>query len=128
MVLFVSQLDGSADLTEQDKSNIRELALSWDLPGVTQSNRKWLHERLLFHAVSNNKALPKNCKHYKNILKILKFIIFLSNYFSVLVRKSERVFCHCKYSLNRDILNCQFSFTVSISKALFSTPPAWSPA
>lgn len=38
-------------MTKQEEKAVFDLALSWDLPGVTKTNRKWLHERLLFHAV-----------------------------------------------------------------------------
>ena len=46
------KLEGTAFLTEQEKTTISKLAVSWDLPGVTQENRKWLMEKMLLHAVS----------------------------------------------------------------------------
>lgn len=51
-VPVVSQLDGDAELSTEEKGAVLDLALSWDLPGVTERNRRWLHERLLLHAVS----------------------------------------------------------------------------
>ena len=32
---------------------VSELSLSWDLPAVTKINKKWLHNKLLVHAVSS---------------------------------------------------------------------------
>ncbi|KAM8887831.1 uncharacterized protein ACB058_013779 isoform 1-T2 [Synchiropus picturatus] len=47
----VELLKGNDELTEDQKRSIQRLAFGWDLPGVTQENRAWLMERLLFHAV-----------------------------------------------------------------------------
>ncbi|MGH0134935.1 UNVERIFIED_CONTAM: hypothetical protein FKN15_025304 [Acipenser sinensis] len=44
-------LEGNTELSEKEKGIILDLALSWDLPGVNQNNRRWLFERLLLHAV-----------------------------------------------------------------------------
>ncbi len=45
----LSQLDGDAELKEFD--SIYQLCLSWDLPAPNATNRKWLSEKLLLHAV-----------------------------------------------------------------------------
>ncbi|XP_038578501.1 uncharacterized protein LOC119905489 [Micropterus salmoides] len=47
----VRLLEGSTILTAEQKRSIQELALGWDLPGVTNENKRWLLEKLLFHAV-----------------------------------------------------------------------------
>lgn len=46
-VLF--QLDGDTELKEFD--SIHQLCLSWNLPAPNATNRKWLAEKLLMHAV-----------------------------------------------------------------------------
>lgn len=43
------QLDGDVELKESD--SIYQLCLSWDLPAPNATNRKWLSEKLLLHAV-----------------------------------------------------------------------------
>ncbi|XP_023813581.1 uncharacterized protein LOC105358285 [Oryzias latipes] len=63
----IQLLEGTADLTEQEKASVLELALSWDLPGVSQTNRKWLCERLLFHAV-----ITRTSRQVKQLRKGLK--------------------------------------------------------
>ncbi|MGH0154001.1 UNVERIFIED_CONTAM: hypothetical protein FKN15_028249 [Acipenser sinensis] len=47
----IQLLEGNTELSEKEKGIILDLALSWDLPGVNQNNRRWLFERLLLHAV-----------------------------------------------------------------------------
>ncbi|KAF7653784.1 hypothetical protein LDENG_00078600 [Lucifuga dentata] len=44
-------LDGTAELSAEEKHVINELALAWDLPPVTSENRRWLYDKLLLHAV-----------------------------------------------------------------------------
>ncbi|KAL3045963.1 hypothetical protein OYC64_014089 [Pagothenia borchgrevinki] len=63
----IQLLEGNAELTEQEEKAVFDLALSWDLPGVTKSNRKWLHERLLFHAV-----ISRTSRQVKQLRKGLK--------------------------------------------------------
>ena len=46
------QLDGDSKLSEKDKKQIQDLAYAWDLPVLNESNRKWIFEKLLIHAVS----------------------------------------------------------------------------
>ncbi|MEQ2253034.1 hypothetical protein ILYODFUR_027911 [Ilyodon furcidens] len=47
-------LEGTAELTPDQRKDVRDLAWSWDLPDATENNQKWLHERLLLPAVSDN--------------------------------------------------------------------------
>lgn len=44
-------LQGQSKLTEQEKKNVQDLAFAWDLPVLTEQNRRWLFEKLLLHAV-----------------------------------------------------------------------------
>ncbi|XP_055011327.1 uncharacterized protein LOC129409400 [Boleophthalmus pectinirostris] len=44
-------LEGESNLSEKDKVEIQDLAFAWDLPPLTEGNRKWLFEKLLIHAV-----------------------------------------------------------------------------
>lgn len=48
---FLYKLDGNKHLTEQQKDDINNLAISWDLPPVSAENRRWLFQQLLHHAV-----------------------------------------------------------------------------
>ncbi|KAK1888575.1 Dedicator of cytokinesis protein 4 [Dissostichus eleginoides] len=43
----VGLLDGESQLSESDRQDVTALALTWDLPGVTVDNRKWLFYRML---------------------------------------------------------------------------------
>ncbi|KAJ8266104.1 hypothetical protein GJAV_G00125900 [Gymnothorax javanicus] len=63
----IQLLNNSAELTEQDKRSDLERALSWDLPGVAQTNQRWLYERLLFHAV-----ITRTSRQVKQLRKGLK--------------------------------------------------------
>ncbi|XP_062399430.1 uncharacterized protein LOC134089117 isoform X2 [Sardina pilchardus] len=47
----IEMLEGSATLTAEQQSEVTTLALSWDLPGPTSTNRRWLMEKLLIHAM-----------------------------------------------------------------------------
>ncbi|KAJ8004328.1 hypothetical protein DPEC_G00157980 [Dallia pectoralis] len=49
---IIQSLDGEAELSEEEHQDVLDLSLSWDLPGPTKENPKWLFERLLFHAES----------------------------------------------------------------------------
>ncbi|XP_057186592.1 uncharacterized protein LOC130552377 isoform X1 [Triplophysa rosa] len=48
---IIKKLEGTGDLSTEEKSAITDLALSWDLPAVTSENRRWLHDKLLMQAV-----------------------------------------------------------------------------
>ncbi|KAJ8001177.1 hypothetical protein DPEC_G00188570 [Dallia pectoralis] len=63
----IESLHGTADLTEDQTSAVTDLALSWDLPGPTQANRRWLTEKLLIHSV-----LGRTCKQVKQLRSGLK--------------------------------------------------------
>ncbi|KAL2098316.1 hypothetical protein ACEWY4_007523 [Coilia grayii] len=39
------------DLTPEEEDTISDLCMSWDLPPVTRTNRRWLQHKLLLHAV-----------------------------------------------------------------------------
>ncbi|KAF3832180.1 hypothetical protein F7725_025845 [Dissostichus mawsoni] len=58
----IQLLEGNAELTKQEEKAVFDLALSWDLPGVTKTNQKWLHERLLFHVISRTSRQVKQLR------------------------------------------------------------------
>ncbi|XP_038159057.1 uncharacterized protein LOC119795238 [Cyprinodon tularosa] len=60
-------LEGTKDLSEEDKSQILSVTLPWDLPGVTLNNRCWLREKILLHAV-----LGRTTQQVKQIRRGLK--------------------------------------------------------
>ncbi|RXN34359.1 G2 M phase-specific E3 ubiquitin- ligase-like protein [Labeo rohita] len=66
----IQLLEGDAELTEQDKKAILDLAMSWDLPGVTNDNRHWLFNRLLYHAVLGRTV--RQIKQFRRGLKDTK--------------------------------------------------------
>ncbi|KAF3841724.1 hypothetical protein F7725_023675 [Dissostichus mawsoni] len=43
----IKLLEGTAELSSEEKNLINELALSWDLPLVTCDNRRWLFDKLI---------------------------------------------------------------------------------
>ncbi|XP_016343691.1 uncharacterized protein LOC107689983 [Sinocyclocheilus anshuiensis] len=47
----IEMLKGTGELSEEEKRAITDLAVSWDLPGVTSENRRWLLDKLLIHAM-----------------------------------------------------------------------------
>ncbi|XP_061663156.1 uncharacterized protein LOC133493618 isoform X2 [Syngnathoides biaculeatus] len=47
----INLLEGESRLSDSQKEKVQSLAYSWDLPCPTDNNRKWLLEKLLFHAV-----------------------------------------------------------------------------
>ncbi|XP_029970390.1 G2/M phase-specific E3 ubiquitin-protein ligase-like [Salarias fasciatus] len=47
----IKLLEGNSSLSEKDKQRVQELVLAWDLPPLTENNRRWLFEKLLIHAV-----------------------------------------------------------------------------
>ncbi|XP_074519367.1 uncharacterized protein LOC141785115 [Halichoeres trimaculatus] len=63
----IKMLDRTAELSSDEKHSINELALSWDLPPVTSENRRWLHDKLLFHAV-----LQRTSRQVKQLRRGLK--------------------------------------------------------
>ncbi|XP_051802461.1 G2/M phase-specific E3 ubiquitin-protein ligase-like isoform X3 [Acanthochromis polyacanthus] len=47
----ISLLEGGSMLSEKDKQSVQELTYAWDLPPLTENNRRWLFDKLLIHAV-----------------------------------------------------------------------------
>ncbi|MEQ2162156.1 hypothetical protein GOODEAATRI_016929, partial [Goodea atripinnis] len=44
------------EFTRAQQDTVSELSLSWDLPAVTKINKKWLHKKLLVHAMLLDKV------------------------------------------------------------------------
>nr|XP_020473179.1 uncharacterized protein LOC109970146 isoform X2 [Monopterus albus] len=44
-------LEGDAEISQEDKQTVQELAAAWDLPPLKENNRRWMFEKLLMHAV-----------------------------------------------------------------------------
>ncbi|XP_052440572.1 uncharacterized protein LOC127979271 isoform X2 [Carassius gibelio] len=63
----INLLSGQSPLNEDQSSKVLELCLSWDLPGPTEENRRWLYERLLSHAVIGRRV--RQIKQLKRGLK-----------------------------------------------------------
>ncbi|XP_049434738.1 uncharacterized protein LOC125890240 isoform X1 [Epinephelus fuscoguttatus] len=63
----ITLLEGSSELSAEEKESLDTLCLAWDLPLMTQNNRRWLFERLLHHAV-----IGRTMKQVKQIRKGLK--------------------------------------------------------
>ncbi|CAI5660229.1 unnamed protein product [Oreochromis niloticus] len=63
----ICMLDGNKHLTEQQKDDINNLAISWDLPPVSAENRRWLFQQLLHHAVIGR--TKRQTKHIRKGLK-----------------------------------------------------------
>ncbi|RVE61339.1 hypothetical protein OJAV_G00169860 [Oryzias javanicus] len=51
VIEVVSLLESEKELTPPEKCEVNNLAVSWDLPLMTDSNRRWLAEKLLYHAI-----------------------------------------------------------------------------
>ncbi|XP_062851900.1 uncharacterized protein LOC134314974 [Trichomycterus rosablanca] len=64
---IIKLLDGDAELSDDERQAVLDLCLSWDLPGPTNTNRRWLFERLLSHAV-----IGRRLRQLKQIRKGLK--------------------------------------------------------
>nr|XP_023666598.1 uncharacterized protein LOC111843331 isoform X2 [Paramormyrops kingsleyae] len=63
----IKLLEGTTDLSPEEKHTINELALSWDLPPVISGNRRWLFDKLLLHAVLGRTS--RQVKHLRRGLK-----------------------------------------------------------
>lgn len=50
-VLLALKLDGDELLSEQQRVEINNLAFSWDLPAFKPTNRRWLFQQMMQHAV-----------------------------------------------------------------------------
>ncbi|KAI3377244.1 hypothetical protein L3Q82_008486, partial [Scortum barcoo] len=55
------------ELTPEQKNTVFELSMSWDLPAVTKTNRRWLHNKRLLHAV-----IGRTMRQIKQLRKGLK--------------------------------------------------------
>ncbi|KAK6322598.1 hypothetical protein J4Q44_G00073900 [Coregonus suidteri] len=60
------------DLTPEQKDTVSDLSMSWDLPAVTKTNRRWLHNKLLLHAV-----VGRTMRQIKQLRKGLKDVMML---------------------------------------------------
>ncbi|XP_077947846.1 uncharacterized protein LOC120823632 [Gasterosteus aculeatus] len=58
------------ELTPEQKATVSDLSMSWDLPAVTKTNRRWLHNKLLLHAV-----VGRTMRQIKQLRKGLKDVI-----------------------------------------------------
>lgn len=61
-------------LSEKEKQSVKDLANAWDLPLLTDKNRRWLFEKLLIHAVSKDLS-KKNPRHI--FFNVCFFILLL---------------------------------------------------
>lgn len=55
------------ELTPAQRDTVSDLSLSWDLPAVTKTNQRWLHNKLLLHAV-----IGRTMRQIKQLRKGLK--------------------------------------------------------
>lgn len=44
-------LEGQSKLSDEERKRVQDLAYAWDLPPLTENNRRWLFEKLLLHSV-----------------------------------------------------------------------------
>ncbi|TDH03167.1 hypothetical protein EPR50_G00160130 [Perca flavescens] len=58
------------ELTPEQKDTVSDLSMSWDLPAVTKTNRRWLHNKLLLHAV-----VGRTMRQIKQLRKGLKDVM-----------------------------------------------------
>lgn len=58
------------ELTQEQKDTVSDLSLSWDLPAVTKKNQRWLHNKLLVHAV-----IGRTMRQIKQLRKGLKDVM-----------------------------------------------------
>ncbi|KAJ4947495.1 hypothetical protein JOQ06_009530, partial [Pogonophryne albipinna] len=49
--LNFGRLEGNSKLSAAEKESVNNLCLAWDLPVMSNDKRRWLFERLLYHAV-----------------------------------------------------------------------------
>ncbi|XP_076855210.1 uncharacterized protein LOC143510082 isoform X2 [Brachyhypopomus gauderio] len=45
------------ELTQEQQDTVSDLSMSWDLPAVTKTNRRWLQNKLLVHAMLLDKII-----------------------------------------------------------------------
>ena len=51
MITAFQQLESQTVLTPENVDQVNHLALSWDLPNLTENNRKLLAQQILHHGV-----------------------------------------------------------------------------
>lgn len=82
------ELEGGSILSDKEKQSVQDLAYSWDLPLLTDNNRRWLFQKLLIHAVSKNTSkntcriifsFTNGIQHYNCNQMKLFFCIFYSS-------------------------------------------------
>ncbi|XP_062309977.1 uncharacterized protein LOC134014387 [Osmerus eperlanus] len=44
-------IQGESELSEEEAKRVQDLAYAWDLPCLSNNNRRWLFEKMLIHAV-----------------------------------------------------------------------------
>lgn len=47
----INLLQGESQLSDAERTRVQDLAFAWDLPSLTENNRRWLFEKLLVHSV-----------------------------------------------------------------------------
>ncbi|CAI5669936.1 unnamed protein product [Oreochromis niloticus] len=47
----IQLLQGQSKLSDEERKRVQDLAYAWDLPPLTENNRRWLFEKLLLHSV-----------------------------------------------------------------------------
>ncbi|XP_073767217.1 uncharacterized protein isoform X2 [Danio rerio] len=111
----INLLSGQSPLTEDAYTKILELCLSWDLPGPTDENRRWLYERLLSHAVIGRRT--RQIKQIKrglkdtfvwNLLTERKDVVFFPNESEDLVT-SEMLLSHISWPTESDSEDDEYS-------------------
>ncbi|XP_076829586.1 uncharacterized protein LOC143475590 isoform X1 [Brachyhypopomus gauderio] len=58
------------ELTQEQQDTVSDLSMSWDLPAVTKTNRRWLQNKLLVHAV-----IGRTKRQIKQLRKGLKDVM-----------------------------------------------------
>ncbi|KAI4822875.1 hypothetical protein KUCAC02_008400, partial [Chaenocephalus aceratus] len=53
-------LKGNSELSAAEKESVNTLCLAWDLPVMSNDKRRWLFERLLYHAESSAVLTPES--------------------------------------------------------------------
>ncbi|XP_076855207.1 uncharacterized protein LOC143510082 isoform X1 [Brachyhypopomus gauderio] len=66
------------ELTQEQQDTVSDLSMSWDLPAVTKTNRRWLQNKLLVHAVigRTKRQIKQLRKGLKDVMMLLDKIIW----------------------------------------------------
>ncbi|KAL4008758.1 hypothetical protein ACER0C_002610 [Sarotherodon galilaeus] len=54
----IQLLQGQSKLSDEERKRVQDLAYAWDLPPLTENNRRWLFEKLLLHSVIGRVTRP----------------------------------------------------------------------